>query len=295
MEQGFIPPYFLDVPELLASLPKQKSPKTGYRGVVGGGTDLYVQRPEKLTRTEVQLVSDKVKLNGIRIKGKNCRIGASSTVTDLLESEDMNRIFPNLKQHLKLVSSTQIRNMGTVAGNLANASPIGDLTVFLLALNASVTLKGKNKHNLPLREFYLGYKKLNKDPDDIIKSIEFPLPGKATRFNFEKVCKRTHLDIASVNSAIQISETEGRIRSVSLAAGGIGPIPAYLAGTCQFLKGKKLSAKTVKSAAKMLTGEISPISDARGSASYKSLLLRQLFFAHFLELFPDQFDLPDFL
>ena len=112
-------------------------------------------------------------------------------------------------------------------------------------------------------------------------------------FNFEKVSKRTHLDIASVNSAIQISVSEDRIEQAHLSAGGIGPIPTFLNKTSRALTGKDLTARTVKDAAEILSRELTPISDVRGSETYKRLLLRQLFFGHFLELFPGKFTLSE--
>jgi len=123
-------------------------------------------------------------------------------VTDLLESPEMQSIFPDLYKHLKLVSSTPIRNMATLAGNFVNASPIGDMTVWFLALDADIIFN--NGREMPLRKFYIDYKKLAKTDQEFIKTIRFRKPGEDFRFNFEKVCKRTYLDIASVNTAISL-------------------------------------------------------------------------------------------
>ena len=298
IENHFLPEYFRDIPGHLDSLTtKRKETAKRKRSVVGGGTDLYVQRPEELSREPVDLLFDQPDLAGIMIQGERFRVGATTTATDLLESEEMNRYFPNLKRHFKLVSSTQIRNMGTIGGNLVNASPIGDLTIFFLALNATILLRDrkKNTRTVPLNEFYRGYKKLDKRANEIVEALEFPLPGQTSHFNFEKVSKRTHLDIASVNTAIQLSITDNRVEKAHLSAGGIGPVPTYLDKTGEFLSGRPLAPRTVKEAADVVAGEISPISDVRGSAGYKKLLLRQLFFAHFVELFPKQFSLPDLL
>jgi xanthine dehydrogenase small subunit len=106
------------------------------------------------------------------------------------------------------------------------------------------------------------------------------------------VSKRTHLDIASVNSAAQISLTDGFITQAHLSAGGVGPVPLYLEKTAQFLTAKPLSPSLIEAANEVLQTEISPISDVRGSADYKRLLLRQLLYAHFIRLFPQQISLP---
>ena len=293
--KNFLPEYFFKIPERLRSIRDPRPIKSSGSVIVGGGTDLYVQRCEELVGEPVQLLAEEEALSGISLKKNHCRIGAATTASGLLESPEMNRLLPRLREHLKLVSSTQIRNMGTIGGNLVNASPIGDLTIFFLALDASVILRkpDSTKRTLPLRELYLGYKKLAKEDDELVEAIEFPVPDKSTNFNFEKVSKRTHLDIASVNSALQITLSKGgeAIERAHLSAGGVGPVPAYLKNTADDLSGKELTPETIVGAAKTLATEISPISDARGSAQYKSLLLRQLFFAHFLEMYPGRFQL----
>jgi xanthine dehydrogenase small subunit len=129
----------------------------------------------------------------------------------------------------------------------------------------------------------------------LIESVEFEAPAEGSRFNFEKVSKRTFLDIASVNTALRITTDAdgGTIERVHLSAGGIGPVPAYLRKTAESLAGEVLAPGTIRAAARVMDREITPISDVRGSAEYKALLLRQLFFAHFLELFPGQFNLEE--
>jgi xanthine dehydrogenase small subunit len=139
---------------------------------------------------------------------------------------------------------------------------------------------------LPLKDLYVAYKKLAKTADESIVRILFEALDKHTFFNFEKVCKRTNLDIASVNSAVRISVENDVITEAHLSAGGVGPTPKYLAKTAAFLIGKSVSNAVVAQAADIAQSEISPISDVRGSETYKRLLLRQLIFAHFLTLFP---------
>ncbi|HQY12519.1 MAG TPA: hypothetical protein PK133_09915, partial [Ferruginibacter sp.] len=117
--------------------------------------------------------------------------------------------------------------------------------------------------------------------DERMEQIVFTPPQK-DQFSFEKVCKRTHLDIASVNSACQVKlDAGGLIETIHLSAGGVAPFPKYLTATADFLKGKMISAAVLKEAIAVMNTEIAPISDARGTADYKRLLLRQLFLAHF--------------
>jgi xanthine dehydrogenase small subunit len=204
---------------------------------------------------------------------------------------------PQWYRFLKLISSTPIRNIGTIAGNLANASPIGDFTAILLALNAQITLldtQNQTSRNLPLRSFYLGYKTLDKAPSEIISQMTFELPAQRL-FYFDKVCKRQYLDIASVNTAISLQMSADQITEAHLSMGGVGPTPLYLSATADYLIGKKLSAQTIRAAEAILQTELSPISDARGTQDYKRLLARQLFFGHFLSLFSDSLTMQELI
>jgi xanthine dehydrogenase small subunit len=255
---------------------------------VGGGTDLYVQKHDEMTEANIHFLFDAQKLKRITQEGGNCVIGPSATVTDLQESTLLKEYFPRLEEFIELVSSTPIRNMATIAGNFVNASPIGDFTIFFLALNAQISLTdGKRSRNIPLRQFYKGYKTLDKKPEEYIEKIWFELPQANKKFNFEKVSKRTNLDIASVNSAMQIAIEHKQISEAGISAGGVAPIPVYLEKTSEFLKGKTLTEALVHDTIEIVQTEISPISDARGTAEYKSFLLGQLIKAHFLKLFPE--------
>ena len=295
-----VPEYFAEIASRLRSLAHVMVQQSGrpltqavptVASFVGGGTDVYVQKPDELTSSEASHLFYDESLRGIRDNGEFIEIGGSATVTDLLESDVMNAIFPNLYKHLKLVSSTPIRNMATLAGNFVNASPIGDMTVWFLALDAEIELctsphvsKGDTR-NLALKDLYLGYKQLAKQPDELITAIRFRQPSGDFRFNFEKVCKRTYLDIATANTAISLTMSRDSITEAHVAAGGVAPIPLYLKETSAFLRGKQVTDKTIADANEIIQSEISPISDVRGTEQYKRLLVRQLFTAHFVELF----------
>nr|WP_321221947.1 FAD binding domain-containing protein [uncultured Psychroserpens sp.] len=296
IDNEFIPEYFESIPQRLKDIEAKdlNQPKGKY---VSGGTDLYVQQADNLTDNPVHLIAEKDYLKGITIKNGVCTIGTNTTVSDLWNHTELNSILPNLKKHLKLVSSEQIRNMASFGGNLVNASPIGDMTIFFLALNSEITItdQDQNERHKALKDFYLDYKKYDLKDGELLKSIRFNLPSKHSFFNFEKVCKRTHLDIASVNSAIHISVENDSITEAHVSIGGVAAIPKYLHDTSKFLEGKTLTSETILEANEMLQKEISPISDVRGTSDYKRLLARQLFFAHFTESFPKKFTLNDFV
>ncbi len=291
VDKAFIPSYFKDIPARLKKLNPVK--KTNYNGtLVGGGTDLYVQIYDQLIDQDVGLIADSPELRFTKVENDVCTLGAGNTATDLLESDDLQAMFPQLEEHLKLVASSPIRNIATLGGNFENASPIGDFTVFFLALNSKLTLTENNQNRtILLKDFYKGYKDLDKTAEEIISIITFDIPDRNTEFNFEKVSKRITLDIASANTAVQISVSDNKITQIHLSAGGVAPMPLYMGKTCTFLRGKELTPRNIKSANEVLQSEISPISDVRGSAEYKRILLRQLYYAHFIKLFPNQFTL----
>jgi xanthine dehydrogenase small subunit len=305
VKNGFLPGYFTGIAERLNGLASQAVTGRAMHAspiypLLAGGTDLYVQKHDTMHHSPVHSVFNDEELKGIRIEGDQCIIGGACTASDLLKSKELRAHFPNLENQLLLVSSTPIRNMGTLAGNFVNASPIGDLTIFFLALDSEITMgngaipgQARNDRSIKLRDLYKGYKDLDKSPDEIVTSVRFQLPTKSTRFNFEKVSKRTYLDIASVNSAIRLEMNGDTIREAHVSAGGVAPVPKYLVKTSTFLAGKTVSLEMVKPAIDVINAEIAPISDARGTAEYKRLLLRQLFFAHFIELFPEKFTLKE--
>jgi xanthine dehydrogenase small subunit len=289
-----LPEYFATIKNRLQTMLIGKLPTLGSQlptQLVGGGTDLYVQKHDEMTHASIQFVFDHPELNGIIKEGNKCIIGPSTTVSDLKESAIINEAFPEFHRYAKLISSTPIRNMATIAGNFINASPIGDFTIFFLALDAQISLlqtssKGGGLRTLSLRKLYKGYKQLDKKPEETIERIWFDLPEKNSFFHFEKVSKRTHLDIASVNSAMGITMNGDVIANAGISAGGVGPVPMYLQKTSEFLKGKTISEETILQAIETAQTEISPISDARGAKEYKRLLLGQLIKAHFITLFP---------
>jgi xanthine dehydrogenase small subunit len=290
-DEEIVPKYFTEIKQKLETLQTEKSKIKNQKSkiLVGGGTDLYVQKHEEMVYAEASHILFDDELRTISETDEFVELGASVVVTDLLESEIFNRIFPNLYKHLKLVSSTPIRNMATLAGNFTNASPIGDMTVWFLALDAEIDLSVASAladasiRTISLKDYYLGYKTLAKSDEEFIKKIRFKKDF--THFNFEKVCKRTYLDIASVNTAISLKVTDNKIEDANVSIGGVFATPLYLRKTSEFLSRKEINETIISEANEILQTEISPISDVRGTIEYKRLLARQLFKAHFVELF----------
>jgi xanthine dehydrogenase small subunit len=288
----FIPNYFHEIRKRLEKISEDdRSVNKKSSVVISGGTDLYVQRWESLVRGKGNLISQDKKLTGISRTGKQINIGSATTIEEIKSSKLLQKYFPQWNNYLSLFGSLPIRNRATIGGNIVNASPIGDMVNIFLALNSTVHLKdGKKKRSILLKNFYKGYKSLEKKKNEIVEKISFQIPSKNSFFNFEKISKRTYLDIASVNSSIYIELKLGKITTIHISAGGVAPIPLYLTNTCSYLNNKPIDTETIKYAAAISSNEISPISDARGSAEYKRLLLRQLLYAHFIKLFPQLVD-----
>jgi len=147
---------------------------------------------------------------------------------------------------------------------------------------------------VPMTRFFKGYKQLDRLPSEILTEILIPEPAARTRVGWEKVSKRKCLDIASVNSAIKVRCEDGVIQEIGLAMGGVAPVPLYMKETMAFLTGRPVSVETVQEAFPIAQREVAPISDVRGSAAYKRLLVRQLLMAHFTRLFPESMQAREF-
>ena len=290
VDQGLLPAYFRAMPERLRRIGPPAAPNGQATPdvAIAGGTDLYVQRGDDLPEASVHVLNLHPEMKRIVREADVLRVGASTTFEAFARHPAVQAVVPSIRAYMFLIASWQIRNRATLGGNLVNASPIGDMTVLLLALNARLVLQDRHhSRTVPLRTFYQGYKQLDKTPTEILTEILIPLPAPSTRINWEKVSKRLCLDIASVNSAIHLRCEGGVIREAGLAMGGVAPVPLFMARTSAALVGKPLSTETVEAAFSLAQEEIAPISDVRGSAAYKRLLVRQLLMAHFAKLFPE--------
>jgi xanthine dehydrogenase small subunit len=287
---GFIPKYFEDIPKLLGEI-KVKTVSREYEQksdfLIAGGTDLFIQKEADLLKSHVNFVLSDNDGDMIWIEGNQVCVAAKATISNFGDSEMIQNYFPEMKNFIRLFGSLLIRNRATIGGNIINASPIGDITCILLALNSTLHLQnGNTTRQVPLREFYKGYKTLDKTAEEILTKVTFDIPKPNSFINFEKVSKRIHLDIASVNTAILLKIENKIITQANISAGGVAPIPLYLCEMRKSLLGKKVSAESIYKAIEVGLSEISPITDVRGSAEYKKLLLRQLLLANFYKYSP---------
>ncbi|TFG76655.1 MAG: 2Fe-2S iron-sulfur cluster binding domain-containing protein [Chrysiogenales bacterium] len=285
VKNNFLPDYFMDIPGKLKKITPPEPvavQESGY--IIAGGTDILLQNPQGAIESgNLNLVFGASAYSRIKFTDGKCYIGSTTTIRDLKESRELRKYIPRLEGYLKLMASTPIRNMATVGGNIANSSPIGDVCVILMALDATLVLRHKGEtREIKLKDFLIGYKKVNKEPEEFIEWIYFELPDENTHFSYEKISKRGHLDMATANSAMRIVLADGVITKASFAVGALGPTIRYLEKTSAYLLGKKINNQTFKEANRIAQSEITP----RSRAEYKRSLVRQQLFIHLMNFSP---------
>ena len=270
---------------------------------IGGGTDYFVRNPDPDEGLSLYFTGSDPEARAIKtleMEGKRfISLGAGVTATDFFNSAAVRAIAPGIERFERDIASPPIRNRATLAGNIANASPIADMTAILIALDARLELRaagnegpaagspvGKERlRYVDLPEFFLGYKKLDLKPGERIGAIL--IPDQPVLFNFEKAAKRARLDIATVNSAAAFTlGTDGTITAARYAAGGIAPVPLRLRDLEAALIGKKPSAALAREIGGLAMAAGSPIGDVRGSSAYRKRLMERFAWAHFIRLWP---------
>ena len=294
--QGLLPPHFVTARERIDDIDPVIPPDRAATDVViAGGTDLYVQRGEHLPDAEVSVLnhpaafsaSDAGVRNDIVLEGDSILVGGLVTFEEFAAHPLVRERIDRVDEFMFLIASLQIRNRATLVGNIVNASPIGDMTNLLQALDTRLVIDG-GAREVPLRSFYSGYKTYDLKPGELITQLRLRADLGTAKVNFEKLSKRTCLDIATVCASACIYDADGVIREAGLTVGGVAATPLYLKDASAWLAGQTVNAATVLEAARRADAEVSPISDIRGSAQYKRMLNRQFLFAHFLTLYPDR-------
>jgi xanthine dehydrogenase small subunit len=284
---GVLPAWFRATAERLAALPAPPPETDDDDAVlVAGGTDLFVQRPAALAESELRFLSRRRDLVYVRRDGDLLRVGGGVTIEDFRRAPEVRAHFPMLVDDLLLHSSAILRNRATLAGNLVNASPIGDVTIMLLALDARLGLhaRGGGRREVPVAGFFRGYKDIDLACGELVGEIVIPLLSAGARFRFEKVSNRVTLDIAAVNTALRLTRAaDGTIADLRLAAGGVAPVPLLVGGLGRFV-GRPADPSVAAEIAEAAAAAVHPIDDVRGSATYKRLLLRQLVLAQLAAL-----------
>ncbi len=256
---------------------RRKFPKST---LLGAGTDLGVAVNKGKIEPAVFLSLHRLRdWRTLRVKGKRLQVGAGVTLTDL---RDFLRGLESRKKwqlreiicYLDIFASPQIKNAATLIGNIANASPIGDMPPLLLTLDAELEIAaGPKRRRVALNAFFRGYRQTALRPGEVITGVSFDLPARGEILSYRKVTQRRDLDISCVNGGFRaLRDRRGNWVKVRFAMGGVGPIPLRLK------KSESAFARVpaVDKVVAALQAEITPIGDLRGSAAYRRVLAEKM-------------------
>jgi xanthine dehydrogenase small subunit len=244
--------------------------------VISGATNLGVgwspgnRDPESLlSLSHVPGLDDVTVEDGVLV------LGATATWTRV--AEEMRDLVPEFSRLLERFGSPQIRNVGTVGGNLVNASPMADALPFLYVSGADIVLVSvKGRRHVAIEDFYDGRGLPAIGPAELVHSVRVPLPGDDVRLRLYKVSKRRDMDVATISAAILVKRDHDSIVDARVAYGGAGPRVLRLQQTEAFLAGRVFDEESFNEAGRIAEGEIAPINDVRGSSEFRRELARAL-------------------
>jgi xanthine dehydrogenase small subunit len=283
---------FFAQPESLADLTKLRQAAPQAR-LVAGGTDLWLESTLRLAPLDqlidVSRVAELLTVEDDTLEGQaGWWIGAGVTYTQLEPLFDKH--FPALAHLLHRLGSLQIRNRGTLGGNIANASPIGDTPPVLLVLEAQVELaSAKGNRCIALDAFFLDYKKTALATDEVIARIFIPQPSKGSQLRVWKLSKRREDDISAVLGAFSYRIEQDTLRDVRIAFGGMAATPKRAPAVEAALEGSRITQGAFRAAQQALDNDFQPMSDVRGSQHYRQQAAKNLLERLYLSLSaPDQ-------
>jgi len=252
--------------------------------LVAGGTDIGLEVTQRHRHYPVVIGLEALdELRVFRREPERWLLGAGLSHTRLRER--MAGELPALDKMLRYFGARQIRNRGTLGGNLCNASPVGDMAPLLLAMDATAVAVGPTgERRIPLRDFFPGYRQTALADDELLLRVEVPRPPPGAFLSAYKVSKRRELDISAVSAGMLVqTDAAGVVRSIRLAYGGVAATPVRALYTERRLLGRPWTEAEVTGALDHLEQDFEPISDHRGSARYRRLLARNLLLGFALE------------
>jgi xanthine dehydrogenase small subunit len=248
--------------------------------IVAGATDvgLWVTKQHRDLGTAI-FIGNIADLRTIAEDADGLTLGAGVRYTEAKPA--LARLHPDLGELVRRIGGLQVRNSGTIGGNIANGSPIGDMPPALIALGATLTLRrGDARRTIPLESFFLRYGVQDRAPDEFVESVHVPRPSPETIVRIVKLSKRFDSDISAVCGAFAITVEQDRVTAARIAFGGMAGTSARAPACEAALIGKPWSDTTIEAAAQALAGDYTPLSDARGSSAYRltvaANLLRRL-------------------
>jgi xanthine dehydrogenase small subunit len=251
--------------------------------VLAGGTDvgLWVT---KLRRELPIIVSinEVADLRTVEDLGDRLRIGGAARYVDAHPA--LAALHPEFDGLLRRLGGLQVRNLGTVCGNIANGSPIGDMPPALIAAGATLVLrKGAERRTLPLEAYFLAYGKQDRRPGEFVEAVEVTKPAAGRIFKIAKLSKRFDQDISAVCAGISIGVVAGKVGDARIAFGGMAATPKRGTVCEAALVGQPWTLDAVRAAAEALAQDFTPITDMRASAGYRLEAAKNLLVRAFLE------------
>lgn len=251
--------------------------------IVAGATDVGLWVTKFLRDiSPVVFVGHLDELRRLDVTDTAIEIGAGVSYTDSRAA--MAGDYPHLAEFWDRIAGWQIRNMGTIGGNIANGSPIGDTPPVLIALGATITLRrGDERRTLPIEDFFIAYGKQDRQPGEFLESLTVPRPAKGALHAAYKISKRRDEDISSVCTAFNITVADGIVSDARIAFGGMAATPKRASHAEAALVGQPWSLATATAAAARLGDDFAPLTDWRASADYRLRVSQNLFRRFWLE------------
>jgi len=208
-------------------------------------------------------------LRAISDEGDHLRLGAMAN--QIAVREALTGISPQLDEMMRRFGGEQVRNAGTIGGNIANGSPIGDLPPALIALGATLVLrKGAERRELPLEAFFLDYRKQDRQPGEFVEAVPVPKLPEGALFHISKISKRFDEDISAVCGAFYLKlDGAGHVNEARLAYGGMAGIPKRAKAAEAALLGRSWDEAAIAAAIAALAQDFTPLTDMRASATYR--------------------------
>lgn len=221
-------------------------------------------------------------LRRVEHDGKALIIGGGASYSDCEAA--LREAFPHLGEYWERIAGWQVRNMGTIGGNIANGSPIGDTPPVLIALDARLRLRnGEKRRELPLEDFFVDYGKQDRAPGEFVESVVVPVPAPGSLHAAYKISKRRDEDISSVAVGFNVTVEGGVITDAKIAFGGMAAVPKRASHAEAALRGQPWSEGSLMAAASVLDKDFTPLSDWRATAGYRMRVAQNLFRRFYLE------------
>jgi carbon-monoxide dehydrogenase medium subunit len=240
---------------------------------IAGGTDLMVKIKNRLVKPSTLISMRSIpELSGIEI-GDKIRIGAMTTLTELIAHEELGRVCPLLIRAASSIGSSQIRNVATAGGNLCNCSPCADIALPLLVMEARAVIKSQGtSREIPLSDFFIGPGESCLTTGEILSEFVLDKPSADARTVFMKKTRvKMDLSIASVAALLEMNGNT--CRKARFAAGSVAPVPKRLTGVEDLLTGTPAAADLSLKAQEIAVEEIAPITDIRSTVDYRRQII----------------------